>query len=76
MAALINGASTVNTPSGDREDVTFSTFADGGRLVARMERQHNESKPQKTVGASYLDKDWLDYQGMNVNGNQIQEQLI
>lgn len=32
MAGTIKGASTVSNPSGDREEVTFSTLADGGRL--------------------------------------------
>lgn len=32
MAGRIKGASTVSTPSGDREEDTFSTSADEGRL--------------------------------------------
>lgn len=35
MAGLIRGASTVSNPSGDREDVTFSMLAAGGRLVGK-----------------------------------------
>jgi len=32
MAGRIMGASTVSTPSGEREEVTFSTLAEEGRL--------------------------------------------
>lgn len=32
MAGMIKGASTVSTPSGDREEVTFSMFTVEGRL--------------------------------------------
>lgn len=32
MAGLVMGASTVRMPSGEREDVTFSKLAVGGRL--------------------------------------------
>lgn len=39
MAGLIKGASIVRTPSGDREDVTFSMLAAAGRLVGRNATQ-------------------------------------
>lgn len=39
MAGLIKGASMVSTPSGDREEVTFSMLAVEGRLEGAM--QHN-----------------------------------
>lgn len=41
MAGTFRGASTVRTPSGDREEVTFSTLTVEGSLGRRMGRRKN-----------------------------------
>lgn len=44
MAGTASGASTVRTPSGDKDEVTFSMLAEGGNLDESNERENQKRR--------------------------------